>query len=227
MIKISDLPRDPDEAFQYVLPKVQEMALGFPKSNLKAQVRTEAIAYIRMLQNISRRLTNTEDYKEPLARALAATKSPNPISTSNILASVEELYLANTLDEHFIDPEDEYHFNALDWQPDDREAVLERLNEARQFTRSCESFCAQQKRKILYWLHKAETEVFKEQGKLASILSAVSQIADTASYVGEKAKPLAELVETVRTRTKKNVVEVRQISGPDNQKKLPPPADLD
>ena len=199
------------------------MALGFPKSNLKAQVRTEAIAYIRMLQNISRRLTNTEDYKEPLARALAATKSPNPISTSNILASVEELYLANTLDEHFIDPEDECTTSMRSiGSLMTGEAVLERLNEARQFTRSCESFCAQQKRKILYWLHKAETEVFKEQGKLASILSAVSQIADTASYVGEKAKPLAELVETVRTRTKKNVVEVRQISGPDNQKKTPP-----
>lgn len=225
MIKLSELPREPHEAFQTVLVRAQEISLNFPKANLNPKLQVEAVASIRMLQSISRRLSNSEDYREPLERALAAVNHPNPSGTSAALAMVGQLYIANTLDNHFADPEDEHQFNTLSWQGDDRTAVLDSLEESRRFTKNCEAFDAHQKRRILYWIHKAETEVFKEEGRLTSILSAVSQIADTVSEVGEKAKPLADLVKTVRTKTTKNVTEIRQIAGPEGPKKLPAPSD--
>lgn len=225
MVKLSELPREPQEAFQTVLSHVLGISSTFPQANLNPQIRTKAIAYIRTLLYISTRLANSQDYREPLTRALAAINQSNASGTFKILSTVEELFIANTLDDHFLNPDDEHQFNSLDWQKDDREAVIQSLDKARQFTRLSDDFSNPQKQKILYWISKAENEVIKDQGKLASILSAVDQIMDSVRRNGEKAKPLGDLVEQVRTKTVKNVVEVRQISAPDEQKKLPPPPD--
>lgn len=223
MIKRAELPRDPEEAFQTVLSELKAIAESFPQKNLSARMKTDALSYIRMLQIIARRLDNPEDYREPLERAVGAINNSNPSGTLKVLENVEDLFFANTLDKHFIDEDEEYQFNTVAWEEGDRATVIDALSEARRITTSCDDFDDDQKRRVMYWISKAETEVFKTEGKLASILSAVIQIADTAEYVGEKAKPLAKLIAKVKTTTKKNVVEVRQISGPDNRKMLAPP----
>lgn len=225
MIKISDLPREPHEAFLAVLSSLQELAPSFTQASMTPQIRVQAVAYLRTLQGVSKRLTNPDDYQEPLQRALTTIVQANPSGVPKILSSIHELYIANTLDDHFVDPEEENEFNTLDWQENDRQAVVKCLDEARQFTRFSEQFSDPQKRKILYWLSKAENEVIKTKGILASILSATDQIMDTVNKAGVKAKPLGDLIEQVRTTTVKNITEVRQISAPEEQKKLPPPPD--
>ena len=223
MINRAGLPRDPEEAFQTVLPELKAMAESFPSKNLNARMKTDALTYVRMLQVISRRLDNPEDYREPLERAAGAINNSNPSGTLKILENVEALFLANTLDKHFIDEDEEYQFNTVAWEESDRATVMDALNEARRITTSCDDFDDNQKRRVMYWISKAEAEVFKAEGKLASILSAVNQIADTAEHIGEKAMPLAKVIAKVKTTTKKNVVEVRQITGPDDRKMLAPP----
>lgn len=205
MVNISELPRDPQDAFRTVLTNALEISLNFPTANLEPQIRIKAVAHIRALQAISRRLPNPEDYQEPLGRALTTTNNSNPSGTKNILASIEEVYFANTLDDHFIDPEEESQFNDLDWKSDDRDQVLTYLTDARKVISNSSSFDDNHTRRMLYWISKAENEAFKMNGKFANFLAATSEVLTLVDEAGEKGGKLASLVEKVRTTTRRNV----------------------
>lgn len=225
MIKPSELPREPNDAFQYVLSSTQKMSHSFPNGSLNSNIKTNATANVRMLQHISKRLENPEDYHQPLIGVLEGINSAKASVTQKRLDEIEGLFLANTLHDHFIDEEEEREFNTLAWQAGDKHTVLDALSMARKLIVHSEDFDGDHKRRLIYWVGKAENEVFKEKGKLGTVLSAASQIADIACEFGEKGKPLAKLIETVRTTTKKNVTEVRQIPKAQEPKKLAAPSD--
>lgn len=198
--------------------------MSFPTANLNPQIRIKAIAHLRALQNISRRLPNSEDYQEPLERAVAAANNSNPTGTKTILSSIEEIYFANTMDDHFIDPEEERQFNELDWKSDDRDLVLTYLTDARKVISNSSSFDDNHTRRMLYWISKAENEAFKMNGKFANFLAATSEVLTLVDEAGEKGGKLASLVQKVRTTTRRNV-SVAQIETDAKPKMIESPKD--
>ncbi|KHQ51093.1 hypothetical protein [Mameliella alba] len=224
MTNIRDLPKDPHDAFQQVLENLLSIARATPKNNaINAIQKTACIADVRILQTTSRRLMNSGDYSEPLENVLQCLNGSNYNSLVNLLSIVEKLFLANSLDDHFIDADDDEHFNGVDWVEEDRRSVLGNLQEARQMVSFGASFEDDHKRRVLYWITKAESEVLKPKGRFATILASVSEIGDAAKKLGKDGEPLAALVQKVRTKTVRNVVEHRQLEAPSKPKQLEAP----
>ncbi|MCA0947355.1 hypothetical protein LCM08_20725 [Salipiger pacificus] len=224
MTKIADLPKDPTQAFQHVLTELLEVAHTLPNGGtLSGLQKTVAISKARALQAISIRLTNPEDYQEPLQQLLGCLNSASAKNMLSLLGGIEMLFYANSLQDHFVDAEEEDNYNTLRWTGDDRNDVLLSLQRARQFVTFSENLKDEHKRRVLYWISKAEAEALKDKGKFATILAATDEIGETVKRLGENAKPLAELVRMVRTTTRRNVTENLQIEGPKEPKKLPAP----
>lgn len=228
MTKISELPTDPQDAFEVLLLELQVALPTFPSSGgLEPVLKATLVASIRRMKKLSQRLENGDDYLELLDGCLKHIKGNTPRNTIRTLNSLEDAFNANALEDHLQDGEQEELLNTLDWQEDDRASVLRSLGEARNFVSYAASFDDNQKRRVLHWLGKAENEVFKPRGKWDRFRAAVSEIADTVNYVGVKAEPLAELIQTARTTTQRNITEVRQIAADEKPKQLEPPTPSD
>lgn len=220
MSHFKDVPKEPSAAFNHVLALLLESAGAFPqKGDLNPKIKTKAITYIRMLQAIYPRLPNREDYEAPLDELLGIVKGPNPSVALSRLNAIEVLFLANSFQNHFIDDEDEASFNRLDWHDDDRNQVLETLTNARNLIFHSVDFEDTHKKRVLFWISKAETEVFRKKGTFATVMAAAGEILDLAEEAGEKGKPLAKLIQMVRTTTKRSV-NIIQIEAADEPKQI-------
>lgn len=224
---LDDLPKDPTSAFQKILSEAQTEAEGYASSNLNSQQKTSSKVKVRMLQSISKRLENHDDYTDPLERAVGAIMNSKPPHLAQALEEISRLFIANSLQDHFLDEESEEQMNTMDWQRSDRDAVLVVLSKIRRIATGSIEFDDNHKRRLIHWVSKAENEVLKEKGKLATILGAVSEIGETIGDLGKKAEPIADLIQKIRTTTRRNVTEQRQLDAPHEPKKLSPPADDD
>ncbi|WPZ30780.1 hypothetical protein T8A63_07395 [Sulfitobacter sp. OXR-159] len=218
------LPKDADSAFQFTLIELQNAADAYPNGALNAETKTQAVIYIRALQAISRRLPQSEDYEELLEQIHRQAISNGAATVKKSLDLLQQLYLSNSLDNHFIDEEEEALFNEVKWSGDDRALVLDHLSNARRAVTDSSGFDDHHKRRVLYWLARAENEALKEKGRFATFVAATSEVLSLAEEAGEKGKPLANLVQMVRTATRRNVT-VNQIEADEKPKQIAPPTD--
>lgn len=225
MIKISELPTNPIDAFQVMLDALNQAAASFPEGGaLNIDLKAQSTSGARILEALHTRLPNFSDYGNLFTQLLSNISGNSPSQAKKTLASIEQVFLANSFEAHFIDQEQEELLNTLDWAAEDRQAVLGALSEARRFVSFASSLDDRQKGRANYWISKAENEVFATKGKWAQIRSAMSEVGDIANELGEKARPLAKLVEIVRTTTKKNITEVRQIAAEEPPKQIAAPS---
>lgn len=224
MTKVSELPTNPQDAFERLLNELHEAFEKFPKSGtLQPLFKASVVSTARKMLKLSHRLENGDDYQELLENCIQAFKGNSPRVSSTIIATLEDAFLSNALDDHLVNEEDERQLNTLDWRSDDKAAVLQALGEARNIVNYGAIFDNDHKRRVLYWLAKAENEVFQEEGKWDRFRAAVSELSDTVKEVGEKAEPFAKLIQMARTSTKRNITEVRQIEAEEAPKQIAPP----
>jgi hypothetical protein len=222
-MNIEDIPRDPDAAFRIILTNLLTLSEPFPSGKtLSPNTKTSAVSMIRMLEQISPRLKNGNDYLDQLHHAYSSANSADGSSIKIQAKAIETLFIANSFDSHFVDQKDEDNFNNLDWNEDDRSSVLDALSQVRSLVQSSPKFDDKNKQRIIHWVAKAENETYSAHGKLVTIIGAVDQVMDCVERSGEKLQSLAKFIETIRTSTRRNVG-VPALEGPEKQKKLPPP----
>lgn len=223
MLKVSDLPTNPDDAFQVLLNEIQVLAESFPNSALNAKIKADAVATLRMLIAVKSRVSNPQDYGDLLDSIMGTLAGGSPRQSIPLLGSLESLFVANSLENHLVDAKQEDLLNTINWEENDRGDVLKALGEARKFVSYSPCFDDAHKSRVLFWISRAENEVFKPQGKWDRFRGAMSEVADMAKEFGEKAQPLADLIKTARTTTKKNITEVRQIEADAKPKQIEGP----
>jgi hypothetical protein len=222
-MNIEDIPTDPDAAFRIILTKLLILSEPFSSGKaLSANAKTSTVTMIRMLEKISPRLTNGNDYLDPLHDAYSCANSVDGSSIKKQVKAIENLFIANTFDSHFLDQKDEDNFNNLDWNEDERSSVLSALSQVRLLVQSSPKLDDTHKKRILHWVARAENETLSVHGKLVTIIGAVDQVMDCVKRSGEKIQPLAKIIETIRTSTRRNVG-VPALAGPEKQMKLPSP----
>lgn len=221
---LSRLSREPSSAFIQVAQELTNMLETVPQnSRIRTDIKLKMNSHTRLLAEISNRLEDSDLIKEVLVEVRSHILNDNVSSAHSLSTSLEATAISQLAQKHFLDPKDSENFEEVHWDRDDREVLFETLAEARKFAQSSDSFDDRQTRKILFYLGKVESEVLKPVGSWSSILGASYQVLDLVEATGEKAKPLAKLVETMRTTTKRNVNEYKQIAAPEEPKKLPKP----
>jgi hypothetical protein len=222
-MNIEDIPRDPEAAFRIILTKLLTLSEPLPSGKpLSPNIKTSAVSMIRMLETISPRLTNGNDYLDSLHHAHSSANNSDGSLIKIQVKEIEKLFIANTFDSHFVDQKDEDNFNNLDWNKDDRSSVLGALSQVRSLVQSSPNINDEHRQRIIYWVAKAENETYSAHGKIVTILGAVDQVMDCVGRSGEKLQSFVKIIETIRTSTRRNV-SVPALEGPEKQKKLPPP----
>ena len=181
-----------------------------------SDIRVSIISQLRALDVIRRRLKHGEDFAEPIKTALNSTSTN--VSNINIqLRLIEELFLAEMLEEHFLDEGQAGQFDTIDWSVADQQSVLDLFEQARRLILSSGEIEASRKDRATYFIHRAEVEVRKEQGRWTTFLGAANEALET---VGKNGGKIAAAIQAARTKTMRNVVEMKQIEAEAKPKQI-------
>lgn len=225
-MKFKELPKDPGEAFIQVAQKLISDTVTFTvNTQVPVSLRLSITANLNILNVIARRLEDVKTIQSGIIALKTEVSQGHGQNVSKICEHLLEIVVASKLDAHFLDDEDKAEFEDVKWQEDDRKILFETLAEARKFAQLSGSFDDRQTRKILHYLSKVENEVLKPLGNFTTVIGSATQILDLVETAGNKGQPLAKLVETMRTTTKRNVTEHSKLEAPEEQKKLPSPED--
>lgn len=104
-------------------------------------------------------------------------------------------------EDHFFDDTDMLDFDELELPNEVVVLIEECVAEARELTQKADCFGEKQKRSTLHSLAKVENELRKEKTNLEAVYEIAYKGADILERYGEAAKPIANAISAIRSKT--------------------------
>lgn len=215
MIDIKSLPKDPVSAFKHLLSAIRQMLPssgqsihGLSQSNQSLYDKITIL--LKYARSMVRRIGDDE-LTELAERNLKLTKSD---TCSKARTRIETVLLAiNTIemDDHFLDAEAVKLYDIATVSSDEREAIREHLNIARDRASKAEFLDDGVRRSFLHKVSLAENELYKAKVGFQAFLAAGFEASRLIRRFGEDAQPIADAIEKARTTTERNVEGYKQI----------------
>ena len=106
---------------------------------------------------------------------------------------------------------------------DDKERVMALCEQLRKIVFQSSVFDTPHKKRLLNRIAAIEEQVQKEKGLYDVILGGITDFGETMNKFGTDIKPIADRIQEIRTITRKNTNEYKQIPAPEEVKKIPAP----
>ena len=227
MIKVTDLPREPNAALISIIESINVVVgtsnsiilhLRQAKHPLFLEFKTAMIVAVQAAKRIS----------DPQLReiALEYLEYGEAETLGNVSARLETLhgtFVSMDMDNHFLDANDVSDFDCANVDQDQREIIRAALSEARVQATGSNVLQGRQKRRICHYIAKAENELLKDKVGLQAFLAAAYEMSDLTNKFGNDVKPIAEAIEIARTTTQRNVEGYKQIEADEPPKRIEGP----
>ena len=127
------------------------------------------------------------------------------------------------MDAHFINEADNEEFELASVPKDEREKIRHHLDIAKNLASVAEFMSDAVRRSFLIKVSKAESELFKEKVGMQAVFAVAFDASRLLRKFGEDAQPIAEAIETARTKTEKHVEGYAKIEADEKPKQIEGP----
>jgi len=228
MFDIRDLPRDPSSAFKEIISKLLSKCTGTATvAALKQKgnpLYSDLVIGTTAAIKAAERMTD-QQIAEAIISNLRLRDDDNLSTCRERFQTALELAISNSFDEHFLDEEAVEEFDQAKVPPDQRDEIRAFLENAKNLAATA-AFLDDRpsvRRSFIHKINLAENELFKEAVGIQAFFAAAYEGARLVRRYGEAAKPLAEAVETARTKTERHVEAYERIEAEEKPKQLPKP----
>lgn len=224
LIEIKDLPKNPDDALEKVVEAIIDV---LPRDNSKfgalsqtsPKVFNDVTVCLIAARQIARRISDN-DAKEHALKSFEGVNIQSCIALRNALMSVLDALFASNIGKHFLDHEMKEELDQAVLTQNEKQEIRSLMAEARQLINDASYMSSKHKRNVLYQISKVEDELYKEKTGFAAFLSAGYEAGNLLETYGEKAKPLAKVIQMARTTTARKIVGYQQIEADEKPKLL-------
>ena len=209
MIDITKLPREPIAAFRQLLADTYSL---LPASNIKMSevLRLEQSNYdalviqLKVAAQVSQRIGDVE-LTELAQRNLIVSVNDSSATLRKRIASVLDALTVFDMDRHFIGEDEIAEFEEAEIPQDEKQEIRDALQLARELASKATFLTDAHKRSINLKIIRAENELYKEKVGIQAFEAAAYSVGRYLKQFGKDAQPLADAVETARTKTVRHV----------------------
>lgn len=229
MFNIKDLPRDPSSAFKEIISRLLSKCTG--NATVGSLKQKGHSLYSDLVIGTTAAIKAAERMADPqIAEAIISNLRLRDEDNLSIcrerFQTALELAISSSFDEHFLDEEAVKDFDQADVPPDTRAEIRACLEEAKRLAASADFLeeKAAVKRSFIHKINLAENELFKEAVGIQAFFAVAYEASRFVKQFGKDAQPLADAIETARTKTEKHIGGHKQLQAEEKLKQLPKPS---
>ncbi|WP_400086715.1 hypothetical protein [Yoonia sp. R78084] len=227
MLKIDDLPKQPEDALFVLMPAFIRLARSTPGGGPVIRMANKQnydlmYVYFMACETAAKRI-NDDNFRGFAARQFEALLDKQGPEIATALNNVFQALCVVRMDEHFLSEEDENEFERAAVPTEERVAIREALETARQLTATARFLEDKQKRSVLHKISKAESELFKDKVGFSAFMAAAYEVSGLVKQFGKDAEPLAEAIQTATTKTERHLSGYEALEAPKKPKQIEGP----
>lgn len=226
MLDITSLPKVPKDALLVVLNIIADKLEPLEKIKLLNDYNDHFVDELGMdykIANWCMQKCEQNDLTEFAAEKLRFERNK---LISNAVTEIKAIinYLSlKSLDDHLLSQAEIQKYDRANLSKDEKLEISTHLQAARSYAFNADFLSKSQKKNILYYINRAESELLKEETSFQSFLAAAYMSSSLLNRVGEDAKPLAEAIQIATSKTEASVEGQRKIAAEEKPKQLERP----
>ena len=228
MFELSEIPKNPSDALKAIIAKLVatnggNATIGDLK-NKGHPLYSDLVIGTTAAMRTAERMSNRQ-VAETIVANLTLRDGDSIAQAKERFRTALELAVALDFDAHFIDGNSIQEFDQANVPAAERDEIRSFLERAKTLAASAD-FLKDKEAVLRSFIHKvnlAENELFKETVGIQAFFAAAYQASRLVKTFGEDAQPLADAIETARTKTERHVEGYKQIAAEEKPKQLPKP----